>query len=157
MEYKIINVDAFSVVGVKEFISTENDGHFIAIPQMWADLSGESFAALQELSDREPSGVLGLCANMSESGFDYWMAVATTKECPAGFAKLDIPAAQWAVFAITGAMPQAIQDATKQIFNEWLPSSGYRHADAPDIERYSAGDMDSPDYMSEMWVPVTKV
>jgi AraC family transcriptional regulator len=82
------------------------------------------------------------------------MAVATTKECPDGFATLDIPAAKWAVFEITGAMPKAIQDGVKQIFTEWLPSSGYRHADAPEIERYSTGDMDSPDYKSEIWVPV---
>jgi AraC family transcriptional regulator len=123
---------------------------------MWAGLSEETFAALQELSDREPSGVLGLCANMRDGGFDYWRAVATTKACPGGFAKLDIPAAQWAIFEITGAMPKAIQDGVKQIFNEWLPSSGYRITDAPEIERYSTGDMDSPDYKSEIWVPVIK-
>jgi AraC family transcriptional regulator len=154
MEYKTINLDAFSVVGVKEFVSTENDGHFIAIPRMWAGLPGESFAALQGISDREPSGMLGLCANMDDGGFDYWMAVATTKGCPDGFEKLDIPAAQWVVFEITGAMPKAIQDGVKQIFTEWLPSSGYRHADAPEIERYSAGDMASPDYKSEILIPV---
>ncbi|MDR1068058.1 MAG: GyrI-like domain-containing protein [Clostridiales Family XIII bacterium] len=154
MEYTIINLETFSVVGVREFTSTENGENFIAIPRMWADLPAETFAALQKLSDREPSGILGLCANMSESGFDYWMAVATTKECPAGFAKLDIPAAQWAVFEITGAMPRAIQDGAKYVFDEWLPSSGYRHTDAPNIERYSADDMDAPDYKSEMWVPV---
>jgi AraC family transcriptional regulator len=154
MEYKTINFDAFSVVGVKEFVSTENDGYLLAIPRMWADLPGEAFAALQGISDREPAGMLGLCANMSDDGFDYWMAVATTKACPDGFAKLDIPAAKWAVFEITGAMPKAIQDGAKYIFNEWLPSSGYRHANVPDFERYSTGDMDSPDYLSEIWVPV---
>jgi AraC family transcriptional regulator len=154
MKYETIDLDAFSVVGVKEFTSVENGEHFIAIPRMWASLPEKAFAALQELSNREPSGVLGLCANMREDGFDYWMAAATTEECPDGFVKLDIPAAQWAVFEITGAMPKAIQDGYGQIFNEWLPSSGYQHADAPEIERYSVGDMDSSEYRSEIWIPI---
>ncbi|MDR1224528.1 MAG: GNAT family N-acetyltransferase [Tannerella sp.] len=157
MKYKTVNLDTFSVVGVKEFTSLENGDNFIAIPQVWAHLPEETLAALQKLSNLEPSGVLGLCANMHDGGFDYWIAAATTGECPAGFAKLDIPAAQWAVFEIRGAMPKAIQDGFKQIFNEWLLSSGYQHADAPEIERYSAGDMSSPDYRSEIWIPVVKI
>ncbi|MDR1200405.1 MAG: GyrI-like domain-containing protein [Tannerellaceae bacterium] len=156
MKYKTINLDAFSVVGVKKFTSMENGGNVITIPQMWASLPGETLATLQELSNLEPSGVLGLCANMHDDGFDYWIAAATTKECPTGFVKLDIPAAQWAVFEITGAMPKALQDGFKQIVNEWLPSSGYQHADAPEIEWYSVGDMSSPDYKSEIWIPVVK-
>jgi AraC family transcriptional regulator len=154
MKYKTINLDAFSVVGVKEFTSVENGVNFINIPQMWARLPVETLAAMQGLSDLEPSGVLGLCANVHDGGFDYWIAAATTGECPAGLEKLDIPAAQWAVFEITGTMPEALQDGFKHIFNEWLPSSGYRHAGAPEIEWYSDGDMSSPEYRSEIWVPV---
>ncbi|MDR1132680.1 MAG: GyrI-like domain-containing protein [Synergistaceae bacterium] len=156
MKYRTVDLDAFSVIGVKEFTSFENGENFIKIPQMWSRLPAETMTKLQALSDLEPSGVLGVCADMRDNGFDYWIAAATTKECPAGFEKLDIPAAQWAVFEVVGTMPDAMQDTVKQVFNEWLPSSGYQHADAPEMEWYSVGDMSSPDYRSEIWIPVTK-
>ena len=38
MKYKTINLDAFSVVGVKEFTSVENGENFTKIPQMRANL-----------------------------------------------------------------------------------------------------------------------
>ncbi|GAB6122440.1 GyrI-like domain-containing protein [Dysgonomonas termitidis] len=156
MKYRTVNLDAFSVIGVKNFTSIENGENFIKIPRMWASLPEETMNRLGELSNLKPSGVLGVCAEMHDNGFDYWIAAATTKECPAGFEKLDIPAAQWIVFEITGAMPKAVQDGCRYIFNEWFPSSGYQHADAPEIEWYSDGDMSSPDYKSEIWVPVIK-
>jgi AraC family transcriptional regulator len=101
---------------------------------MWLRLPVETMTKLQALSNLKPSGVLGVCANMRNGGFDYWIAAASTKECSAEFEKLDIPAAQWMVFEIVGAIPQAIQDGVKYIFNECLPSSSYQHADAPEIE-----------------------
>ncbi|GAE85884.1 GyrI-like domain-containing protein [Bacteroides reticulotermitis] len=156
MKYRTVNLDAFSVIGVKNFTSIENGENFIKIPQMWASLPEETMNRLGELSNLKPSGVLGICAEMHDNGFDYWIAAATTKECPAGFEKLDIPAAHWIVFEITGAMPKAIQDGCRYIFNEWFPSSGYQHADAPEIEWYSDGDMSSSDYKSEIWIPVIK-
>ncbi|MDR1984473.1 MAG: GyrI-like domain-containing protein [Prevotellaceae bacterium] len=157
MNYRTVNLDAFSVIGMKEFTSVENGVDFTNIPQMWSRLSAETLSKLRELSDREPSGVLGLCADMYNNGFDYWIAAATAKDCPAEFERLDIPAAQWAIFEVVGAMPKALQDGFKWIFNEWLPSSGYKHANAPEIEWYSNGDMSSPDYRSEIWIPVEKI
>jgi AraC family transcriptional regulator len=156
MEYRIVQLDAFSVVGVKEFMSMENGENFTKIPQMWADLPEETIGTLCELTNLEPSGVLGVCASMHNNGFDYWIATATTKECPAGFEKLDIPAALWIVFDVVGAMPNAMQNTVKEVFNEWLPSSGYQHADAPEMEWCSAGNMSLPNYQSELWIPVIR-
>ena len=156
MKYRKVNLDAFSVVGVKKFASKENGENFINIPQMWADFPVDDLNKLRELSNLEPSGVMGVCADMYDNGFDYWIAAATTKDCPAGFEKLDIPASQWAVFEIEGAMPKAIQDDFLRIFNEWFPTSGYQHANDTEIEWYSDGDMSSPDYRSAIWIPVVK-
>jgi AraC family transcriptional regulator len=50
----------------------------------------EDLNKLMELSNMEPSGVLGVCADMRDGSFDYWISAATTDECLAGFAKLDI-------------------------------------------------------------------
>ena len=45
-------------------------------------------------------------------------------------------------------MPQAMQDLQRRIISEWLPSSGYEYAEAPDIEVYSADNLHN-----EVWVP----
>jgi AraC family transcriptional regulator len=37
--------------------------------------------------------------------------------------------------------------------SEWLPSSRYEYADAPDIEVYPE-DTQPPDYRCEVWLPV---
>jgi AraC family transcriptional regulator len=156
MNYRIEEKEGFTVVGVKEFTTTSGGENFKNIPQMWADLPSEKFEEILALSDMEPSGVLGLCADMYNDGFDYWIAAATTKPCPAGLGSLSIPACTWAIFEVTGPMPNAIQDMFTRVFSEWLPTSGYEHAPAPEIEWYSDGDMSSPAYKSAVWIPVVK-
>ena len=53
-------------------------------------------------------------------------------------------------------MPDAIQQLWQRICGEFFPTSGYRPTGELDIEVYPEGDMHSPDYASEIWVPVEK-
>jgi DNA gyrase inhibitor GyrI len=88
--------------------------------------------------------------------FDYYIAVSSDKSVPDGMEEFVIPAATWAVFECVGAMPEAIQTLQKRVVTEWLPSSGYEYADAPDIELYFEGDQSADDYKCEVWLPVVK-
>ena len=47
-------------------------------------------------------------------------------------------------------------DTWKKIVSEFFPSSEYMPTYEMDIEAYTQGDMDSPDYRSEIWVPIKK-
>jgi AraC family transcriptional regulator len=47
-----------------------------------------------------------------------------------------------------------MQNTWKQIISEWFPSSHYQHAGTPDLEVYSYGNPSSPDYYSEIWIPL---
>lgn len=38
----------------------------------------------------------------------------------------------------------------------FFPEHGFRHAGSPDFEVYAEGDMDSPAYKMELWVPIVK-
>lgn len=38
--------------------------------------------------------------------------------------------------------------------NEYFPSNRLKHAGTPDHEYYLTGDMNSPDYKMELWVPI---
>lgn len=156
MNYRIEEKKGFKVVGVKRFFTTVGGESSKEIPKMWSDLPKETFMSLGKLSDTEPSGILGVCADMYNDGFDYWIAAATTQACPNGLEMLEIPACTWAIFECVGPMPGAIQDMFKRIYGEWFPASGYEKAGAPEIEWYSDGDTSAPDYKSAVWVPVVK-
>ncbi|MEW9677280.1 GyrI-like domain-containing protein [Lentibacillus sp. L22] len=54
------------------------------------------------------------------------------------------------MFEVHGAMPKT----WKQIFSEWFPSSGYKHAGTPELEVYLDENPSSPDLYSEIWIPV---
>lgn len=51
-------------------------------------------------------------------------------------------------------MPTAMAEIWGRIFSEWFPTSGYEHAEAPEVEWYWKGDLSATDYKSEIWIPV---
>jgi AraC family transcriptional regulator len=157
LNYRIEEKKAFKIVGVKQWFSTEGSNQLQEIPKFWDIVNTNGSGDLiYSLMDVEPCGCLGICADMAEGGFDYWIAAATTKACPPNLAEMVIPASTWAIFEAVGAMPKAIQEVWGRIFSEWLPASGYEHATSPEIEWYGYGDTSSPTYRSEIWIPVVK-
>ncbi|WHY78445.1 AraC family transcriptional regulator [Neobacillus sp. WH10] len=159
MNYKIVDREGFQVVGVKREFSCVNGENLIEIPKMWNDVHEDGTNdQLIELNNGQIKGVVGVCVDKSsnKSGplIDYWIAAEYSGETPDGFMQLDIPASKWVVFEVHGAMPDAIQKAWKQIYSEWFPSNQYKPAGTPELEVYSAGDPWSPDYYSEIWIPI---
>ena len=157
MNYKIVEKEEMHIIGFKQRFSTENNSQMTEIPKMWDSVTEEMKNRITELSNND--GVVGLCADMYNNSFDYWIGCMSDKECPADLEQMTIPATTWAVFEVIGSMrplPNAMQDIWKRIYSEWLPNSGYEHAMLPEIEYYSKGDMMSDDYKSEIWIPVKK-
>nr|WP_312890833.1 effector binding domain-containing protein [Clostridium thailandense] len=88
-----------------------------------------------------------MCKDFGKDEFNYMIGVEEIKDnLPEGYVSAIIPAATWAVFESVGALPEAIQDLTRRIFTEWLPSTGYQHDCAPELEVYPLGDSTLPDY-----------
>lgn len=157
MNYRIEKREEFRVVGVKEHLDMTAEECMERVPQFWAEtFQNGMFDVVCKLSDQEPCGVLGISTCMNGKDFDYYIACATDKEAPKNTVEYVIPAATWAIFECIGPMPQAIQELQKRVITEWLPTSGYEYADAPDIEVYPEGDTLSPDYKTEIWLPVVK-
>ena len=161
MNYKMVEKQAFRVLEKVETHSTATGENKHTIPAFWerARTDGTMETLLQRATDK--TLLLGICyGNQStdETTFPYSIAVLYDGDEPApeGFRVREIPAATWAVFTCTGAMPDAIQNAWQQISAEFLPISGYRQTLDLDIEAYPDGDMSSPDYHSEIWLPITK-
>ena len=155
MNYKIVKKDEMHIIGFKKWFSTENDSQLTEIPKMWDSVTEEQKRQITALSNND--GVVGLCADMYNGGFDYWIGCMSDKECPENLEEMTIPASSWAVFEVIGSMrplPNPMQDIWKRIYSEWLPNSGYKHAMLPEIEYYSAGDMMADNYRSEIWIPI---
>lgn len=151
MNYKMEQMEAFTVVGAEK--SFHMDTSIQEIPKFW-----ESF--FQQGMQQKVIPMFGICFDADASGnFPYMIAevLQPGKEVPEGLTTRVIPAHLWAKFACVGPMPRAIQDATKQIYSEWLPTNGtYEVAQYMEIEMYSDGDTASKDYYSEVWIPVKK-
>lgn len=152
MNYRIEQKDSFAIVGIKQrFSHVEGLGENIG--KMWQETPAETIGQIAGLGD----GLVGVYSGMYEDNTtDYYIAAITEKACPETLSKLEIPTLTWAVFEITGPMPTAMADIWGRIFSEWFPTSGYEHAEAPEVEWYSNGDLSSSDYKSEIWIPVIK-
>ncbi|GGH87868.1 AraC family transcriptional regulator [Pullulanibacillus pueri] len=158
MNYRVVEKKAFKVVGVKRAYSFENGENLTGIPKFWDDVNTDGTCdQLFELNTGQIKGVLGVCVDQSAlkpKTMDYWVATEVDGKEETPFDSLDIPAAKWAVFEVHGPMPGAIQKVWQQVFSEWFPSSGYEHAEGPELEVYSPGNPSDANYYSEVWIPV---
>ncbi|WP_416825260.1 AraC family transcriptional regulator [Ectobacillus polymachus] len=156
MKYNVVERDTFQVAGVKREFSVVNGENLIGIPKFWDEVNQDGTCEkICKLNNGTIKGALGVCAaGSNKQAIDYWVAVDHDGKLPEGMESLIIPASKWVVFEVHGPMPDAIQAAWKKIFSEWFPTSGYEHADAPELEVYPDGDVSHPDYYSEIWIPV---
>ena len=155
MNYRIETLKAFRIVGLKVTMPMDVEQSFAQVPRFWQQ-SVPRIPELMPLMNGTPKGLLGVSACMKGETFDYFIAVASDADVPQGMAESTVPACTWAIFDCTGPMPDALQTLQKRIVTEWLPTSGYEYANAPDIEVYFEGDQFSPDYRCEAWLPIRK-
>jgi len=163
MNYRIVEKNAFHIVGIKKRVPIVFNGVNPEIAAMWQSLSSEMISLLKSLSNVEPLGLISASVNfaaerMEEKGeLDHYIGVATTRDCPANLAKLDVPALTWGVFEAVGPFPATLQDVWGRIYSEWLPSSNYEVSQGPEILWNEHKDLTSPNFKSEIWIPVVKV
>lgn len=156
MEYRIVEKEAFRVVGFQTKEPMTMEDCFEKVPLFWKQTSGDIPRLLPLMDGTEPMGVLGVSAYDGDRFTGYFIAVATKREAPKEMDEYQVPACTWAVFTCVGPVDPAVQALQKRVISEWLPSSGYEYAQAPDIEVYFPGDQSAPNYRSEVWLPVVK-
>jgi AraC family transcriptional regulator len=156
MDYRIEKKDAFSVIIKAKFIDESDvagDNNSVEIPAFWGEYFNNGFADIVTPD-------IGMCGKVDSEKKGFYYGIGTFSENvvekPDGFEKWDITANTWAVFKCIGAMPDSIQEMWKRIFSEWLPQAKYEMIPSYDFELYTDGDTDSPDYVSEIWIPVKK-
>lgn len=161
MDYRIIEKEAFYIVGVHKRVTLIYEGVNPEIAAMWASLSMDDILALKALSTVEPIGLLSASANFAESRaegtqLDHYIGVATAQPASEGWHALAVPASTWAVFTVRGKFPDALQNTWGRIYSEWFPMSGYEVSQGPEMLWNESKDTSLPDYHSEIWIPVHK-
>jgi len=164
MDYKLADKPAFEVMGRSRRCTNVNKINFQELPLFWdAIMKTADWDSLCKVNNSRPGGVtrgatLGVC--ISASGMEEFSYVIGVEkpltESVKNFELFKIPASTWAIFECRGMMPKAIQNVIDRVYEEWFPSTGFEHAGTPELEVYLPGDMASPDYRSQIWIPVVK-
>ena len=157
MDYKIVEKEAFTVIGASRKFPYENAKQ--DVPKFWAEhyrTGGGSTVC----------GVYGINIDESMSGgeFEYLIADEYREgaEVPKGFVTKTIPALTWAIFPCRGKMPESMQEVNQKIFSEWLPNcKDYEFAAAYCVELYDDASsypngVQDENYYTEIWIPVKK-
>lgn len=153
MDYRIETKEAFRIIGVSGPLFKEIEKNFTIVPNMWGKAAGDgTIQKLAGMMDSQPMGLLGVSACNDEEEWKYFIAVASTQKDDA-FEEYMVPASTWAIFPGSGTN-QSVQELEQRIVTEWLPTSGYEYANAPDIEVYLNPDPQNAQY--EVWIPVVK-
>ncbi|MDQ7095744.1 AraC family transcriptional regulator [Desulfosporosinus sp. PR] len=162
MNYRIVEKEAFRIIGIKKRVPLIFTGVNPEISAMWRSLKEEMLLKLKELSNVEPLGLINASINFSEERMeekgelDHYLGVATTGECPDNLAKLEVSPSIWAVFEAEGPFPDTLQNVWGRIYAEWFPSSNYERAEGPSILWTEQKDLTSSSVRSELWIPIIK-
>ncbi|SDY10565.1 AraC family transcriptional regulator [Evansella caseinilytica] len=154
MNYRIEEKEAFRIVGISEPLFPEIEKNFEIVPKMWENAAKNGLISkLAAMMEGMPAGLLGVSSCSEENNWRYYIAVASNHPIDGVLEEFLIPASTWAVFSGEGTN-KSIQELEKKIITDWLPTSGYEYANAPDIEVYLSADPENAKY--EVWIPVER-
>lgn len=162
MNYRIEEKESFRIIGITKRVPIVFNGVNEEIASMWKSLNPYVIQTLKSLSNMEPTGIISASTNFSEGRMeekgelDHYIGVATTKDCPEQFKQLEVAASTWAIFEAVGPFPDALQNVWGRIYSEWFPSSNYELAEGPEILWNEQKDISSPNFKSEIWIPVLR-
>jgi AraC family transcriptional regulator len=160
MEYRIVDKDAFALVGRKARVPLVHEGMNPAIVAFIRSIDKETTERIEALSDQEPKGIVNVSDNLADSRqegteLDYWHGVVTSAAPPEDLDALPVQAGSWAVFTTSGAFPQAVQYLWRDVFTQWFPSNPYRSRPGPEISRVRVS-ADGTEADAELWIPVER-
>lgn len=156
MNYRIESKEAFRIVGLSASLSHVLEENFEVVPSLWQKASQSGvFQKLETMMNTPIKGILGVSTCNLQDHWQYFISVASDMPIESDnqeFSEYIVPASTWAIF--TGWGTKTIQELESRIITEWLPTSGYEYANAPDVEVYFDPNPETGKY--EVWIPVIK-
>ncbi|WP_195574468.1 AraC family transcriptional regulator [Paenibacillus sp. 1001270B_150601_E10] len=162
MNYRIVQKEAFKLVGVKKRVPIIFEGQNPEIMKLMQSITAEQRMKLQSYRNTEVSTVVNASYHFDEGRkeekgeLDHLIGSITTLDIDfEAFEVVEVPACTWAIFSSEGPFPKTMQDMWAKIASEWLPSSHYELIDVPEIS--FTGDMSNLQQVySEIWIGVTE-
>jgi AraC family transcriptional regulator len=158
MTYRIEKKGGFVLAGVSEEETNVGYQSMQKIPLFWDRLMREDFIekTLCPLGSHPDQELYGACYGFDSSCtmFRYMVGIRTEKKGKElnGLETLVITPQTYVIFTCYGV--KDLQETTKRIFAEWLPQSGYVHANSPELEVYYAEKKEDGSMMNEIWIPI---
>lgn len=153
MNYRIEKREAIRVLGKRIALKPTLEENFKITPVFWQECTRNgTIEKLAGMMDTELLGLMGVSTCNARNDWEYYIAVATTRENN-DFEEFTIPSSTWAVFYQEGPLIK-VQELEARILTEWLPTSGYEYANAPEIEMYFNSEPDNARY--EIWLPIVR-
>ncbi len=157
MAYRIAEKPFLRIVGSRIPLTSDMEDNLRIVPEFWkAALQGKQFLEICRLSNGEPGGILGISVYKNPKEIYYYIGVATNSPVPSGMYGFEIPEATWVIFDNDGRFKEDVQSVFKWFYMEWLPFSGYKYAELPDIEVYPICSGQPVHGHSEVWIAVSK-
>ncbi|MFJ1802303.1 GyrI-like domain-containing protein [Streptomyces sp. NPDC088180] len=160
MRYRLVEKEAFRVVGRRARVPLVHEGPNPAIAEFIRGIGREELDRIAALSDQEPAGVVGVSDQLDPSRaegteLDYYHGVVSGAEPPEDLDALDVPAGAWAVFENEGQFPGALQYLWRDVFTQWFPSNPYASRPGPEILRVRLTE-EGKRAEAELWIPVER-
>lgn len=154
MAYRITEKQSMRIVGIRIPMVEDMEENLRIVPDFWkSTLQGSQFEEICRLSNQEPRGILGISVYKNPNEIYYYIGAATN---PLGMFEYEIPVAAWVVFENEGHFQEDVQSVFRRFYMEWLPFSGYKYAQLPDIEVYPVGEGHAVHGHSEVWIAISK-
>ena len=166
MHHRIVDKDAFRLVGMRTRVPVVYEGPNSAIEQFERSIDRAAVDRLSALSSAEPHGSLAVTITIDEPGtaastevnaegstVEYWRAVATTQPAPDGLDSLEVPAGLWVVFEAEGAFPEALQHLWANAASEWFPANPYLWAPGPQLLSVQPAPGGTSG-RGQLWIPI---
>lgn len=149
MEYRIVEKEAFTIMGRKRSFNVEDS--YGRIPEFWEEHWSDGGSELV-------IGMYGLCIDLDGKYFDYYIAdeYIPDRDVPQGCETRVLPAGKWAIFPCT---LRTLQDTNTRMWGEWLPNCReYKLGGNYNVEMYGPLNQEDPQgSYCELWLPVEKV
>lgn len=157
---------AMTFIGFSASIRPEEG--YLKCPEFWDREYTRKYARLWQTMRPETAaekailengvGLFAIC-DEREGFFEYRIAgLYKCGQVPEGLKLYTFPESDWAMFSTKGPLPGSLQALNTQIWKEWYPNEGQNYMGNGNamLEVYSNGDMQSPDYECDIWVPICK-
>jgi AraC family transcriptional regulator len=147
---RFITSEPLLIAGLGERYTCESGA---AIPGQWQRFH----QSVANFPGRIGQVAYGVCCNGDDAGnFNYIAGVEVPdfSDLPREFSRVRIPEQKYAVFTHSDHI-STIRRTINTIWNQWLPASGLKAADAPNFERYDKNfDPLTGKGGLEIWIPV---